>query len=196
MVNAQAQLAANSVGYVTSGRTLLGQWPSSNRTLAMLIVHMEKLLMNHKRWAKFSLIAILLSAPVILLAVPFTFTAGQPIVASQINANFQALQDQIAAAGLVAPSDLVRVSAVPIAGGPAVAVMTIPSGATRPYVLRQAIIDKNVTVCRLSVGATLIPLATGSTSLMIPFAPGEAIDVQCTLESAIISLPWVFVFSR
>jgi hypothetical protein len=57
--------------------------------------------MELKKVAKFSAVVTLCLLPIIPLAVPYVFTSGSPISAAQMNANFAALEAEVAAAGLV-----------------------------------------------------------------------------------------------
>lgn len=96
--------------------------------------------MNRQKWMTIWFCAALLITPALLVAVPYTFSSGQPILASQMSANFAALESEIQAVVGAAPArtNLIRVSAGPTASG-FVRVCTVPSSATQPYLLREVL---------------------------------------------------------
>lgn len=155
----------------------------------------------HPLW-KVSIIATMVALPIIPMAVPFTFSSGQTINASQINANFASLEALISATGGVSPSNLVGVSVAVPSGG--TQVLTVPASAARPYVLREyASTVYSVSLSRVvgapsgcslsaAAGATVVPLMVGSTAgISVPFAAGETVAISCDSSSN-----WHFVFSK
>lgn len=162
--------------------------------------------MNRRRWTTLALCAGLLAAPALLIALPYTFTAGQPIRASEINANFASLSDQIAALASSAQArpELIRVSVAPIYQGGTVPVLTVPGSATRPYILRQVIGGiTNQNECALLFGADAMVLGGGQNTsltmgLSVPFSPGESVGVTCSFSGngGFVPRPMVFVFEK
>jgi hypothetical protein len=146
--------------------------------------------------------------PTVTLGVPNVFAPGQTINAADINANFQALEDRISAAGVPGPADLIRASAATTAATPSAIIFTVPTTAVRPYVLRQVYYAgwmagflASQGSCSLSSGSFVVPLVgtptsiTGTastgmggvviTNMAIPFNPGEAITVSCGYNTSI-----------
>lgn len=148
--------------------------------------------MNRRNWKVVALSAALTAVPVILLgAVPYTFAAGQPIRASEINANFTATENEIAATSAAARPDYLRVTVVAGNGVGGTPIITIPSSATRPYLLRQ-ILGWNGLNCVINIGSETINFTSGTiTDLSIPFSANSSLTLGCNLGYA-----FTFVFEK
>jgi hypothetical protein len=139
-------------------------------------------------------IAALLLTPALLFAVPYTFSSGQVISAAQINANFAALDSEISALSGADRSNLIRVTTA-IAFASPVPVITIPSSAARPYLLREVMMANlaNVTCALTANGTENIPLSGPVVGLSVPFSAGEQLTAVC---SGSAGTNFTFVFEK
>jgi len=149
--------------------------------------------MLSRKWVTAVLVVGLYAPSSALFATPYTFVSGQPIRAAEINANFKALEDQLAAS---TRPDLVRVSLSLSPSSGAIPLLTVPGTATRPYVLRE--VNMFGAYCFLQVGAEQIPLVNNTasagivlTGLELSFSANDVISVGCNSNSNL-----TFVFEK
>ncbi len=122
-----------------------------------------------------------------IAALPFVFSPGAPIRASELNANFQALDDRINSA--TAQRDFVRVPmTVPPGPGSVFSnTFTVPAIATRPYVLKAVYATPFLSsndICSLQVGSVSVFLSkSDSSGYLLPVVPDETVRVVCSFTA-------------
>ena len=114
---------------------------------------------------------------VALAALPYVFTPGGTIRAAEINADNAYLENLINSSGQPQPTQLVRAA---ISNNSAT--YTVPSGATRPYVIRQIILPPGIT-CLMYVGSTGFTIGGLMTNLEIPAGASESLSVTTCVNS-------------
>ena len=129
-----------------------------------------------KRVNAWWLLAGLLPCAIASAEVPYTFAAGDPIRASELNANFQYLDSQ-SAGGSDGP--LIRRRATLRATG-FNEVVTVPDSATDGWVLR---IDND-------------PNVTMNVDVVLVVRPGETLYARCSQSVSIDSTVGYFMFDE
>jgi hypothetical protein len=153
--------------------------------------------MHLQNYTRLSVCAALLLTPVLLFAVPYTFSPDQTISAAQLNANFAALQSEISALSSAAGdrSNLIRITiTITTASASPVPVITIPPNAARPYLLREVMMRSRLADwgCALAANGTwVIPLSGPVVGLSVPFSAGERLTAVCGVGTA-----FTFVFEK
>ncbi len=129
------------------------------------------------------ILAFAFFVPSAAAAPPYIFVPGGQIRASELNANFQALESRIDAKGAPTPENLYRFSAAcPGFTNATVPLFAVPANAPRPWVIRQTTTPEfSGGTPALSVAAEQIYIARGiSPVLLIPVAPGESVSLACS----------------
>ena len=134
------------------------------------------------------LLAGLLPCAIASAEVPYTFAAGDPIRASELNANFQYL-DSKSSGGSSGP--LVRRQAT-LRSSSFNEVVTVPSSATEGWVLRSVVTGCGTPVLRIDND----PNVTLTEDAVLVVRPGETLSARCPQSATTDSSIGYFMFDE
>jgi len=141
-----------------------------------------------KRVNAWWLLAALLPCAIANAELPYTFAAGDPIRASELNANFQYL-DSLSSGGSDGP--LIRRRATLRSSG-FNEVVTVPDSATDGWVLRSYVTGCGDPVLRIDND----PNVTINVDVVLVVRPGETLYARCPQSASTESSVGYFMFNE
>jgi hypothetical protein len=141
-----------------------------------------------KRFNAWWLLAGLLPCSIASAEVPYTFAAGDPIRASELNANFQYL-DSKSSGGSDGP--LIRRRATLRSSG-FNEVVTVPDSATNGWVLRSYVTGCGDPVLRIDND----PNVAMNVDVVLVVRPGETLYARCSQSASADSTVGYFMFDE